>query len=67
MNSGHFIATRILASHPNVGEISQPCIGLKHEAPPKKEIAYTQSLGQPVTLLSYMTQVATEFVSGAAA
>ena len=45
----------------------QPCIGLEHEPPPKKEIAYTRSFGQPVTSLSDLTQAVTEFASGAAA
>ena len=45
----------------------QQCIGLEHEPPPKKEIAYTRSFGQPVQSLFELTQAVTEFASGAAA
>lgn len=45
----------------------QQCIGLEHEPPPKQEIAYTRSFGQPVQSLFELTQAVTEFASGAAA
>lgn len=45
----------------------QQCIGLEHEPPPKKEIAYTRSFGQPVQSLLELTEAVTEFASGAAA
>ena len=45
----------------------QACIVLDSEPPPKKEIAYTRSFGQPVTGLHELTQAVTEFASGAAA
>lgn len=35
--------------------------------PPKQEIAYTRSFGQPVTSLHELTQAVTEFASGAGA
>ncbi|MBI2724922.1 MAG: Y-family DNA polymerase [Polaromonas sp.] len=45
----------------------QQCISLEHEPPPKQEIAYTRSFGQPVRSLFELTQAVTEFASGAAA
>lgn len=45
----------------------QQCISLEHEPPPKQEIAYTRSFGQPVRSLVELTQAVTEFASGAAA
>lgn len=45
----------------------QQCIGIEHEQPPKKEIAYTRSFGQPVQSLFELTEAVTEFASGAAA
>ena len=45
----------------------QACIVMENEPPPKKEIAYTCSFGQPVTELHELTQAVTEFASGAAA
>ena len=44
----------------------QACIVMENEPPPKKEIAYTRSFGQPVTKLHELTQAVTEFASGAA-
>ena len=40
---------------------------MESEPPPKKEIAYTRSFGQPVTGLHELIQAVTEFASGAAA
>ncbi|WP_426166255.1 Y-family DNA polymerase [Polaromonas sp. DSP2-3-2b2] len=45
----------------------QACIVMESEPPPKKEIAYTRSFGQPVTGLHELIQAVTEFASGAAA
>ena len=45
----------------------QACIVMESEPPPKNEIAYTRSFGQPVTELHELTQAVTEFASGAAA
>ena len=45
----------------------QACITLESQPPPKKEIAYTRSFGQPVTQLHELIQAVTEFASGAGA
>ena len=45
----------------------QACILLEDAPPPKQEIAYTRSFGQPVTSLYELTQAVTEFAAGAAA
>ena len=44
----------------------QQCISFEDQPPPKKEIAYTRSFGQPVRSLHELTQAVTEFASGAA-
>lgn len=36
-------------------------MGLKHQPPPKKEIAYTRSAGQPVTALADLMEAVSEF------
>lgn len=43
----------------------QSCITLETQAPPKQEIAYTRSLGHPVSDLHELIQAVTEFASGA--
>ena len=43
----------------------QACIALEDNPPPKKEIAYTRSFGQPVRELHELIQAVTEFASGA--
>ena len=43
-----------------------PCIGLENLPSPKKEIANTRSLGQPVTELVDLIEAVTEFASRAA-
>ena len=45
----------------------QACILLEDAPPPKQEIAYTRSFGQPVTSLYELTQAVTEFAGGAGA
>jgi len=45
----------------------QACIAMEDAPPPKQEIAYTRSFGQPVTSLYELTQAVTEFASGAGA
>ena len=45
----------------------QACIAIENAPPPKQEIAYTRSFGQPVTSLYELTQAVTEFASGAGA
>ena len=45
----------------------QACIWLEDAPPPKQEIAYTRSFGQPVTSLHELIQAVTEFASGAGA
>ncbi len=44
----------------------QACIAMEEQPPPKKEIAFTRSFGQPVQTLDELTQAVTEFASGAA-
>lgn len=44
----------------------QACISMEQQPPPKKEIAYTRSFGQPVSSLQDLSQAVTEFASGAA-
>ena len=45
----------------------QASILLEDQPPPKQEIAYTRSFGQPVRSLFELTQAVTEFASGAGA
>jgi len=44
----------------------QQCVAMEDQPAPKKEIAYTRSVGQPVQSLHELTRAVTEFASGAA-
>ena len=44
----------------------QSCITLEDQPPPKKEIAFTRSFGQPVTAMSDLVEAISTFASGSA-
>jgi DNA polymerase V len=44
----------------------QPCLSLEDQPPPKKEIAFTRSFGQPITEMADLVEAVSAFASGTA-